>query len=188
MFRATSAHHQEFFSLLHMQPPVICASARPWHCLVVNNKTEFTRHVSSDIRSSSGVFLSTAHAASSYLWFRPSVVLSCCKQDNYLFTPHVSKDVRSSSRVFLSTAHAASSYLCSRPFVVLSCCKQDNYLFTRHVSSDIRSSSGVFLSTAHTASNYLCFRPSVVLSCCLVYNKTVPQTGGSTDNWRLHVQ
>jgi hypothetical protein len=36
MFRATSAHHQEFFSLLYMQPPVICASARPWHCLVVN--------------------------------------------------------------------------------------------------------------------------------------------------------
>jgi hypothetical protein len=39
MFRATSAHHQEFFSLLHMQPPVICASARP----VLLNYTEMHR-------------------------------------------------------------------------------------------------------------------------------------------------
>jgi hypothetical protein len=38
MFRTTSAHHQEFFSLLYMQPPVICASARPWHCLVVTTR------------------------------------------------------------------------------------------------------------------------------------------------------
>jgi hypothetical protein len=35
MFRATSAHHQEF-SLLYIQPPVICVAACPWHCLVVN--------------------------------------------------------------------------------------------------------------------------------------------------------
>jgi hypothetical protein len=43
MFRATSAHHQGFFCLLYLQPPVICASARPWHCLVVNS-TCFERH------------------------------------------------------------------------------------------------------------------------------------------------
>jgi heme/copper-type cytochrome/quinol oxidase subunit 4 len=41
MFRATSAHHQEF-SLLYMQPPVMCVAACPWHCLVVNNKTTVT--------------------------------------------------------------------------------------------------------------------------------------------------
>jgi hypothetical protein len=35
MFRATSAHHQEF-TLLYIQPPVICVVACPWHCLVVN--------------------------------------------------------------------------------------------------------------------------------------------------------
>jgi hypothetical protein len=40
MFRAASAHHQEFFSLLYMQPPVICASARPWHCLVAKHFIE----------------------------------------------------------------------------------------------------------------------------------------------------
>jgi hypothetical protein len=36
MFRVTSTHHQEF-SLLNIQPPVICVAACPWHCLVVNN-------------------------------------------------------------------------------------------------------------------------------------------------------
>jgi hypothetical protein len=35
MFRVTSAHHQEF-SLLYIQPPVICVAACPWHCLFAN--------------------------------------------------------------------------------------------------------------------------------------------------------
>jgi hypothetical protein len=33
MFRATSAHHQEYY-LLYIQPPVISVATRPWHCLV----------------------------------------------------------------------------------------------------------------------------------------------------------
>jgi hypothetical protein len=35
MFRATCVHHQEF-SLLYIQPPVICVAVCPRQCLVVN--------------------------------------------------------------------------------------------------------------------------------------------------------
>jgi hypothetical protein len=41
VFRVTSAHHQEF-SLLYIQPPVICVAACPWHCLLVNCSKQFT--------------------------------------------------------------------------------------------------------------------------------------------------
>jgi phosphoenolpyruvate synthase/pyruvate phosphate dikinase len=63
-----------------------------------------TQHVTSDIRSSSGV-LFTAHTASGYLCYYLSVALSCVHN-----TQHVSSDIRSSSGV-LFTVHTASGYM-----------------------------------------------------------------------------
>jgi hypothetical protein len=83
MFRATTAHHQEF-SLLYVKHPVICVAACTRHCLDVNwylmvcLSELYTQHASSDIRSSSGVFF-TVHTATSYLCCCLYVALSCCK-------------------------------------------------------------------------------------------------------------
>jgi hypothetical protein len=62
MFRATSAHHQEF-SLLYMQPPAICVAACPWHCLVVNKFTTRQCHGQAATQITGGCMYSRENTA-----------------------------------------------------------------------------------------------------------------------------